>query len=142
MSKLNIYSILTGVVVLLYAAWAAPISIWSNKSGHVTTDLDSSKLKYCAVAEIGQTCMPDEGPTMLSEYLACSSQAETQLLSQSRAKACMEAYLAVKLSFISGVEPNSYRRMPHERQIEVNRRAFEAYRNWNPFVVSLSVPKI
>lgn len=142
MSKLNIYSILAGAVVLSYAAWAAPISIWSNKTGHVTTDQDSSKLMKCAVAEIGQTCMPEKGPLMLSEYLVCSSQAETQILSQSRAIACMEAYLTVKLSFISGVEPNSYRQMPREQQIEVNRRAFEAYRNWmdgNQIVVAPTV---
>lgn len=145
MSKLKIYSILTGAVVLSYAAWASPISIWSNKGGHVTVELAPSKLKECSVAEHGQICIPDEGPLMLNEYLECSSQAETQILSQSMVIACMEAYLAVKLSFISGIEPNSYRQMPREQKIEVNRRAFEAYRSWrdrNPIVVSRSVQQL
>lgn len=142
MSKLNIYSILAGAVVLSYTAWAAPISIWSNKGGHVTTDQETSKLMNCTIAEIGQACTPEEGPLMLGEYLACSSQAETRTLSLSRAIACMEAYLTVKLSFISGVEPNSYRQMPREQRLEINRRAFEAYRNWmdrNPTAVAPSV---
>lgn len=138
MSKLKIYSILATAVALSYAAWASPVSIWPNKNGQTAVNLGSSKLKNCADTEYGQTCMPDEGPLMLSEYQACSSQAGIQILSQSRAFACMEAYLTVKLSFISGIEPNSYRQMPHEEQIEVNRRAFEAYRNWNPIVVSRS----
>ena len=135
MSKLKIYSIVASAVVLSYTAWASPVSIWSNNDGHEVVDLNPQNLKACSVTEHGQTCIPDEGPLMLNEYLACSSQAATQLLSQSRAIACMETYLAVKLSFISGVERSSFRHMPQDQQIEINRKAFEAYRNWNPYVV-------
>ncbi len=138
MSKPTISSFFTIAVVLAYAAWALPVVVQPNQGEHASADVASSKPKPCTDAAFGETCVPLQSPLMFTEYLACSSKSETLRLSRSEVIACMEAYLAVKLSFISEIEPEYFREMSRERQIEINRRAFMAYRKWrdeNPNLV-------
>lgn len=146
MSKFRICSLFTITLVLAYAAWAFPSVIKSNQGEHATPDVALSNPKPCTDAAFGETCTLTQSPFMLAEYLTCSSKAAAQVLNQSEVIACMQAYLAVKLSFISGVELGNYQGLPPEKRGEINRRAFKAYRKWkgeNPnFVITPSAKPI
>ena len=89
-----------------------------------------AELKSCSDAEPGATCEPDGMPLMLEEYHACSQKAAHEILPLPEAVACAEAGLAVKLSFIAAYEPRSFRELPLQEQVEMNLRAYMAYRHW------------
>jgi len=140
MTKLKAYSFFTFVfaIVLAYAVWALTAVIEPNLREYATPSVASTNPKTCTDAAFGETCTPTQSPLMFTKYLACSSKAEAQVLSQSEVIACMQAYMVVKLSFISGLELEKYHGMPPEERAEINRRAFKAYRKWrdeNPSLV-------
>jgi len=135
MSNLRIHGLFAIFVLLSCAAWYWPGAF---RSSQTSVNVAMSNPNPCTDAEFGETCIPNQSPLMLTEYLACSSKAESQILNQSEAIACLQAYLAVKLSFISGVGLENYPIIPQEQRVEINRRAFKAYRKWrveNPSLV-------
>lgn len=128
----------TGMFGIGACAAAAVIAVFTPASSDVTargtTRIPGSaavEVQECVAAKIGDICEPNGVPSMLGYYLACLKLARVRILSQTEAFACTEAFLAVKLSFVAGFDPSSYRRLPLEERVEMNRRAYLAYRSWN-----------
>ena len=130
MSPKSTRLLLAGAGVMMCAVWALSVAYSADLGGHTLATSGDAKTRNCSEAKQGQTCVPNQGPLMLTEYLACSLEAETRVFNQPEAFACVEAYLAVKLSFVAGVELEIYRQMPLQEQIEINLRAYEAFSDW------------
>lgn len=139
MSPKRMRLLLVGAGVMVCAAWALSVAIPADVRGHTLITSGGTKTRNCSEATQGQTCVPNQGPLMLTEYLACNLEAETRVLNQLEGFVCTEVFLAVKLSFVAGVDPETYRQMPLQEQIEINLRAYEAFSNWrdeNPHMVN------
>ena len=83
--------------------------------------------------------MTAETLALISSYFLCSEAAETRLLDRAEVEACTSTYTAVKLSFLSDVDPTDYAAMTAVERAEVNQRGYAAYVSWraaNPTLVS------
>lgn len=133
--------ILLGLTGLVAAASAA-LALTTGGPSQPTQTAASAELAAqpsCDVAQPGATCLPVGAPERLDDYRLCSAVAATRMLGPDEAEPCLEAFLAVKLSFIAGMDVESYRALPVEDQIALNLTAYSAYRAWrmaNPDAVT------
>lgn len=111
------------------AAWA----VWAGVGGAAepASATVSGPAVPCAEAVTGTVCQPARMPAEFAAYRACSDEATRRVLAPEEGVACVEAFLAVKLAFIAGVDRDAYRQMPLEEQIELNLTAYNAYRAWS-----------
>lgn len=130
MPKIRILFAFAVAVLIVAALRVLPVSIFTDVTSFASVTSTNTKSKKCSETEQGQACLPQQLPSMLTEYLVCSSEAKVRILGRAEASACTEAYMAVKLSFIAGVDPETYRQMSTEEQIEVNNRSYQAFSNW------------
>ena len=122
--------VLLGAGLTISAAGFVLVIKFADPTSHALAASVAVEYKNCSDTAQGQTCMPNKRPAKLTEYLECSSEAEVRILSLSEALACTEALLFVKLSFVAGVDPASYRQMPIEDQIKISRRSYKAFSKW------------
>jgi len=130
MPKTRILFVFAVAVLIVVASQVLPVSIFADVTSFASATSANTKSRKCSETEQGQECWPQQMPSMLTEYLACSSEAAVRILSLAKALACTEALMVVKLSFIAGVDPETYRQMSTEEQIEINNRAYQAFSKW------------
>jgi len=130
MSKVGIYCILPCAAALFYTTWDLTNSAKPEQRRDESSNLARGKPNSCVGASFGKSCVPNGTPSKLAEYLACSSRAETSPLSRPDVIDCMRAYLTVKLSFVAGVETDTFFQLPLEERGDINRRAYQSYLRW------------
>ena len=82
--------------------------------------------------------MTAESLALIAAYFLCSETAETRVLNQAEAVACVDTYTDVKLLFVDGVARDDYDALTTQEQFEVNQAGYLAYMAWkvaNPDLV-------
>lgn len=77
----------------------------------------------------------------LESYAECAASATTHMLDSGEARRCADAYLRIKLSFLSGISPDHYKTLPPLKRAKANEAGYAAYLNWKlTYVGSLGEP--